>query len=226
MGHITPELFQFLRQLKRNNDRAWFAKNKQRYLEDVQEPVLQFVADVAVGLRKISPNLVADPRPSGGSMFRIYRDTRFAKDKSPYKTAVGIRFPHRSARDVHAPGLYLHLEPGEVFIGAGIWHPDSKTTQKIREAIVDRPVAWKKATRSAPFAGAFELSGDALTRAPRGFDPEHPLVEDLKRKDFIGIRVLDENTATSERFLHSFLAMCKDGVPLVRFLCDALGLPF
>ena len=226
MGHFTPELFQFLRQLKRNNDRDWFAKNKQRYLEDVQEPVLQFVSDVGVGLRKISPNLVADPRPSGGSMFRIYRDTRFSKDKSPYKTAVGIRFPHRSSRDVHAPGLYLHLEPGEVFIGAGIWHPDTKTTTKIREAIVERPAAWKKAVRTAPFNGAFELSGDSLTRPPRGFDTDHPLVDDLKRKDFIGIRVLDENTATSERFLHSFVAMCRDGVPLVRFLCDALGLPF
>jgi uncharacterized protein (TIGR02453 family) len=226
MGHFSPELFQFLRQLKRNNDRAWFAKNKERYIEDVQEPVLQFVADAGVGLRKISANLVADPRPSGGSMFRIYRDTRFAKDKSPYKTAVGIRFPHRSSRDVHAPGLYLHLEPGEVFIGAGIWHPDSKTTTKIREAIVERPAAWKKAVRSAPFATAFELSGDTLTRAPRGFDPEHPLVDDLRRKDFIGIRVLDENTATSERFLHSFLSMSRDGVPLLRFLCDALGLPF
>jgi uncharacterized protein (TIGR02453 family) len=226
MGHITPELFQFLRQLKRNNDREWFAKNKQRYLEDVQEPVLQFVADAAPGLRKISTNLVADPRPSGGSMFRIYRDTRFAKDKSPFKTAVGIRFPHRSSRDVHAPGLYLHLEPGEVFIGAGIWHPDTKTTTKIREAIVERPAAWKKAVDNAPFAGAFELSGDALSRVPRGFDADHPLVEDLKRKDFIGIRVLDEKTATSDRFLHSFLSMCRDGVPILRFLCDALGLPF
>ncbi len=226
MGHITPELFQFLRQLKRNNDRAWFAKNKQRYVEDVQEPVLQFVADAGVGLRKISANLVADPRPSGGSMFRIYRDTRFSKDKSPFKTAVGVRFPHRSSRDVHAPGLYLHLEPGEVFIGAGIWHPDTKTTTKIREAIVEKPAAWKKAVRTAPFSTAFELSGDTLSRAPLGFDPEHPLVDDLKRKDFIGIRVLDEKTATSDRFLHSFLAMCRDGVPLLRFLCDALGLPF
>ena len=226
MGHITPELFQFLRQLKRNNDREWFAKNKQRYIEDVQEPVLQFVSDAGVGLRKISTNLVADPRPSGGSMFRIYRDTRFSKDKSPYKTAVGIRFPHRSSRDVHAPGLYLHLEPGEVFIGAGIWHPDAKTTTKIREAIVERPAAWKKAVYSAPFSANFELSGDSLSRPPRGFDPEHPLIDDLKRKDFIGIRVLDERTATSDRFLHSFVAMCRDGVPLVRFLCDALGLPF
>jgi uncharacterized protein (TIGR02453 family) len=226
MGHFTPELFQFLRQLKRNNDRDWFAKNKQRYIDDVQQPVLDFVSDVGAGLRKISKNLVADPRPVGGSMFRIYRDTRFSKDKSPYKTAVGIRFPHRGARDVHAPGLYLHLEPGDVFIGAGIWHPDGKTTTMIRDAIVEKPAAWKKAVLGPPFTSAYELSGDVLTRPPRGYDPEHPFVEDLKRKDFIGIRVLDENTATSERFLDSFLSMSRDATPLLRFLCDALALPF
>ena len=226
MGHITPELFQFLTQLKRHNDRAWFARNKQRYLEDVQEPVFGFIADAGGGLRKISTNLVADPRRSGGSMFRIYRDTRFSKDKSPYKTAVGIRFPHRSARDKYAPGFYLHLEPGDVFILAGIAHADTKTTTKIREAIVDRPAVWRKAVRTAPFSTAFELSGDSLSRPPRGFDPQHPLVEDLKRKDFVGIRVLDERTATSDLFLSSFLSACRDGVPLLRFLCDALGLQF
>jgi len=226
MGYFTPELFQFLRQLKRNNDRAWFAKNKNRYIDDVQEPVLQFVADVGAGLRKLSPHLLADPRPSGGSMTRIYRDTRFSKDKSPYKTMVGIRFPHKSAGEVHAPGLYLRLEPGDVFIGAGIWRPDTKTTTRIREAIVEGSAVWKKAVHATPFTAGFQLSGDSLTRAPRGFDPEHPLIEDLKRKDFIGIRVLDEKTAMSDRFLHSFLAMCRDGVPLVRFLCNALGLPF
>src|SRR5919197_1365911 len=113
MGHFTPELFQFLRQLKRNNDRDWFAKNKQRYIDDVQQPVLDFVSDVGAGLRKLSKNLVADPRPSGGSMFRIYRDTRFSKDKSPYKTAVGIHFRHERAQDAHAPGYYLHIGPEE-----------------------------------------------------------------------------------------------------------------
>ncbi len=226
MGHFSPEFFQFLRQLKRNNNREWFAKNKQRYIDDVQQPALDFVSDVGAGLRKISKNLVADPRPVGGSMFRIYRDTRFAKDKSPYKTAVGIRFPHRGASDVHAPGLYLHLEPGSVFVGAGIWHPDTKTTTKIRERIVEKPAVWKRAVQTPPFSSAFELSGDSLVRPPRGFDPEHLLIDDVKRKDFIGIRVIDENTATSERFLDSFLSMCRDGAPLVRFLCDALALPF
>jgi uncharacterized protein (TIGR02453 family) len=226
MGYFAPELFSFLRQLNRNNNREWFAKNKQRYLEEVQEPVLDFVEAVAPGLRKISANFVADPRPVGGSMFRIYRDTRFAADKSPYKTHVGIRFPHRAGRDVHAPGFYLHLEPGEIFVGAGIWHPDSKTATTIREAIVERPAAWKKAVHSAPFSKAFRLSGDSLTRAPRGFDANHALVDDLRRKDFIGVKVMDEKTATGDRFLATFLAACGDGAPLVRFLCSATGVAY
>jgi uncharacterized protein (TIGR02453 family) len=178
MSHFTPELFQFLRQLQRHNNREWFAKNKERYLAEVQHPVLQFVSDVGTGLRKISTNLVVDPRPAGGSMFRIYRDTRFSADKSPYKTGVGVRFPVRAARDVHAPGLYLHLEPGNVFLVVGLRQQDPKTTTTIREAILERPAAWRNAARTAPFSPAFELSGESLVRPPRGVDPEHPLIDD------------------------------------------------
>jgi uncharacterized protein (TIGR02453 family) len=226
VGYFTPELFTFLRQLKRNNNRDWFNKNKERYIEEVQQPALDFVASVAPGLRKISPNFVADPRPVGGSMFRIYRDVRFAKDKSPYKTHVGISFGHRAGRDVHSPGFYLHLEPGEVFLGAGIWHPDAKTATSIRESIVERSGPWTKATRSAPFKKDWRLSTDTYVRVPRGFDPEHPLVEDLKRKDFIGIKALDEKTATSARFLDVFLNSCRESAPLVRFLCEAVGVKY
>jgi len=226
VGYFTPELFTFLRQLKRNNNRDWFNKNKERYIEEVQQPALDFVASVGPGLRKISPNFMADPRPVGGSMFRIYRDVRFAKDKSPYKTHVGLSFGHRSGKDVHAPGFYLHLEPGDVFLAAGIWHPDPKTANEIRTSIVERSAAWKKAAHAAPFSKSFRLSSDSLVRAPRGFDPEHPFVADLKRKDFIGIRALDEKTATSARFLETFLKTCGDGSSLVRFLCEAVGVKY
>jgi uncharacterized protein (TIGR02453 family) len=226
MGYFTPELFTFLRQLKRNNNREWFNKNKERYIEDVQQPVLDFVASMAPGLRKISKNFVADPRPIGGSMFRIYRDVRFSKDKSPYKTAVGISFPHRAAKDVHSPGFYLHLEPGDVFIGAGIWQPDTKTAHTIRSSIVERSAAWKKAAHTQPFSKSFGLMEESLVRAPRGFDPDHPFVDDLRRKNFIGIRALDEKTATSARFLDTFLKTCAEGAPLVRFLCEAVGVKY
>jgi uncharacterized protein (TIGR02453 family) len=226
MGHFTPELFTFMRQLKRNNDREWFNKNKERYIEDVQQPALDFIADVAPGLRKISQNFIADPRPVGGSLFRIYRDVRFAKDKSPYKTHVGIHFRHRAAKDAHAPGFYLHLEPGEVFIGAGLWMPDTKTATMIRESIVERSAVWKKAVHSPPFSKSFSLSNESYVRVPRGFDPEHPLVDDLKLKSFIGIRSLDEKTATSARFIETFLTACRDSAPLLKFLCGAVGVAY
>jgi len=226
MGYFTPELFAFLKQLKRNNNRDWFNKNKERYIEEVQQPALEFVSAVGPGLRKISQNFLADPRPVGGSLFRIYRDTRFSKDKTPYKTHVGINFHHRAAKDVHSPGFYLHLEPGEVFVGAGIWHPDTKAATTIREAIVERPAVWRKAVHAAPFSKSYRLSTESLVRAPRGFDPEHPLVDDLRLKDFIGIRDFGEKTATSERFLATFLDACKEAAGLVRFLCEALGVQY
>ena len=120
---FRPELFAFLEELKANNDREWFAANRDRYEEELLEPAMDFIAAFAPKLEKISPNFRADPRPSGGSLFRIYRDTRFSKDKTPYKTNVGIHFRHELARDAHAPGFYLHIGPGEAFAGAGIWHP-------------------------------------------------------------------------------------------------------
>ena len=227
MGYFTPEMFTFLRQLKRNNNRDWFNKNKERYLADVQQPALDFIADVGASLRKISPNFVADPRPFGGSLMRVYRDTRFSKDKTPYKTNIGISFPHRTAKDIHEPGFYLHVQPGEAFLGAGIWRPETKTATAIRQAIVNRPAAWKKAVHAPPFSKSFRISSESsLARPPRGFDPEHPFVQDLKLRDFIGIRELDEKTVTSQRFLETFVAACKDAAPLMRFLCEALGLQY
>src|SRR5918996_1594329 len=131
-----PELFSFLADLRANNDREWFAANKHRYEEHLLEPAMAFVDAFAPRLRKLSPHFRADSRPSGGSLFRIYRDTRFSKDKSPYKTHLGLHFRHERAKDVHAPGYYLHIGPDEVYAGAGIWHPDTDGATRIRESIV------------------------------------------------------------------------------------------
>ena len=133
---FEPSLFKYLRDLKNNNERPWFKANKARYEEELRGPMLRFIEDFAPHLEKISVHFLADARPVGGSLFRIYRDTRFAKDKTPYKTHAGAHFRHVRAKDVHAPGFYLHMEPGNVFMGAGIWHPDNPTLGKIREAIV------------------------------------------------------------------------------------------
>src|SRR5919108_6356028 len=142
-----PELFSFLRDLKEHNDRDWFNANKDRYENDLLEPALAFIEDFGLRLPAISPYLVADARRQGGSLFRIYRDTRFSKDKSPYKTHAGIYFRHELAKSAHAPGFYLHLEPGQVFLGAGIWRPDTEPLAQIRTAIAEDPDRWTSTTR-------------------------------------------------------------------------------
>src|SRR4029450_921750 len=134
-----PELFAFLADLRANNNRDWFAENKQRYEDQLLEPALTFIATFAPHLEKISPHFRADARPSGGSLFRIYRDTRFSKDKSPYKTNLGIHFRHERAKDAHAPGFYLHIGPDEGFAGAGMWHPDTQPANGGRGGIGEEP---------------------------------------------------------------------------------------
>jgi uncharacterized protein (DUF2461 family) len=136
---ITRKLFSFFRDLKNNNTREWFEANKDRYESDVREPLLTFIDSFAEPLYKISPHFRADARKVGGSLFRIYRDVRFSKDKTPYKTQAGVHFRHERSKDAHAPGFYLHLDPKEVFIGAGIWHPDKDALLQIRGALMDPP---------------------------------------------------------------------------------------
>jgi uncharacterized protein (TIGR02453 family) len=221
-----PELFTFLEELRANNDREWFAANKTRYEQHLLEPALDFVEEFAPHLAKISPHFRADARPTGGSLFRIYRDTRFSKDKSPYKTSVGIHFRHERAKDVHAPGFYLHLAPGELFAGGGMWHPDTASAARIRESIAADPVGWRKATRSGAFAKTLELGGDSLKRPPAGFDADHPLIDDLKRKDFFGWARLGEDDVLAPGFVDEYARICRAAAPLQRFLCEALALPY
>jgi uncharacterized protein (TIGR02453 family) len=220
-----PELFSFLADLRANNTREWFAANRDRYEEQVLEPALGFIEAFAPRLAKISPHFRADARPSGGSLFRIYRDTRFSKDKTPYKTHTGIHFRHRSAGDVHAPGFYLHLEPGAVFAAAGIWHPDTGTQRAIRDAIAGDPAAWKRATGGA-FAKTYKLTGDSLKRPPPGYPPDHPLIEVLKHKDFVAETPLTEKTVTDPGFMDEYAGLCRTASPFLRFLCGAAGVPF
>ncbi len=127
-SYFTPSSLKFLRDLAANNERDWFQSNKERYLSLIQEPALQFIADFAPRLAKISTHFVSDPRPQGGSLFRIYRDIRFSKDKTPYKTFAAMRFGHESGGDVHAPGFYLHIEPGNSYAGVGLWRPEAASS--------------------------------------------------------------------------------------------------
>jgi uncharacterized protein (TIGR02453 family) len=225
-AYFTADTLSFLRDLAAHNERPWFQANKERYLASVHEPALQFIADFAPRLAKISPHLVADPRPSGGSLFRIYRDTRFGKDKTPYKTFVAMRFGHEAGLGVHAPGLYLHIEPGNSYAGVGLYRPETALARRIRQAIVDDPARWKRAAHSPAFLGTWTADGETLVRPPQGVDPAHPLLEDLKRKDFIAGAPLDDELITSERLLPEYAAMCKKAVPYMRFLTETVGLPF
>lgn len=220
--YISRASFRFLEDLKANNDRAWFAENKSRYEDDLKAPALRLIEDFAPHLKKLSPHFMATPR----SLFRIYRDTRFAKDKTPYKTAAGIHFRHEQAKDAYAPGFYFHVAPGEVFVALGIWHPPSDALRKIREHILEEGATWKRVSRGKKFTGVYALEGDSLKRAPKGFDPEHPLIEDLRRKDFIGVHHETKTFATSPDLPRALGATFKSGVPFMRFLCDALGVPF
>jgi len=224
--HFTPELFRFLRDLERNNRRDWFEANKNRYLEHARDPMLRFIADFGPRLGKISPRLVADPRPVGGSMFRIYRDTRFSKDKRPYKTACTARFPHEAGKNVHVPGFYLHLGADGVYGGAGIWRPDAPTLAAVRAAIVNDPKGWTRAQSSKGFRAGLEVGGESLKRPPRGIDPEHPLIEDLKRKDHVVFGTMSEKEACAADFLDGFTGFCRTAAPYVRFLTRACGLEF
>lgn len=218
---VTPGLFRFLAGLRQHNDRAWFNANKEQYLTQVRDPLLAFVAAIAPKLRAISPHLVVDPRPSGGSLLRIYRDTRFTPDKKPYKTNAGLFFRLDAGKDVEAPGYYLHLEPGQVFMAAGLWRPSADALRAIRGAIVKDPPGWKRAKRSGLSHGE-----SALKRPPRGFSAEHPLIEDLKRTSFTVGEELTERQACSTAFPNLFVGACRREAPLMKFLAEALGLSF
>ena len=217
---FRPELFGFLRQLRRHNNRDWFARNKQRYEDAVRDPALMFIGSFAPRLNRLSPHFIADPRPARGSLFRIYRDTRFSPDKRPFKTHVGIRFFHASGKDAHAPVFYLHLEPDNCFAAAGVWHPDSSALTKIRMSIVAEPERWAKARRK------LELEGGSLVRPPRGFDPNHRFIEDLKRKGFVASLGLAEDQVYGPGLMRDFAAACRKTLPLVEFTTRALGQEF
>jgi len=224
--YFTPKLFEFLRDLAKHNDREWFKANQGRYEAVVREPALEFINDFATPLKRISEHFVADSRTVGGSLFRIQRDTRFSKDKTPYKPNTGMQFRHFMAKDAHAPGYYVHLQPGECFMGVGLWRPETKVAYAIRERIDADQAGWKRASRGKRFTDVFTIGGDSLVRPPRGYDEDHPFIEDLKRKDFIASTRLTQKAITSDTFMEEFTANCKRATPFMRFLCEAVDVPF
>lgn len=223
---FTPATFGFLRDLARNNNREWFLANKARYEEQLRTPFLNLLGELQAPLARISPHYRADTRSQGGSLFRQHRDTRFSNDKTPYKTWAGARLFHERSRGIEAPVFYLHLQPGGCFAGGGIWHPQSDALKKIREFLADNPAAWKKATQSKAFREHLTPGGETLTRPPRGFDPDHELIADIRRKDFVASAAFDDKLATSAEFKPWLVDTYKRLAPMVDYLCAALELDF
>ena len=216
----------FLNELSDNNNREWFHANKGRYEELVLDRALQFIHAMQDPLADIAPHFVAQATRVGGSLMRDYRDTRFSKVKTPYKTNIGIQFRHEQARDVHSPGYYVHIDPQQVFLGIGMWRPDAEPLRAIRERIAARPAEWMRTTGDGKFRRQFELGGEMLTRPPRGFDKEHECIADIKRKSFIAVRNLDIDACLGTRFQRTVEATFRTGTPYMQFLCKAVGVAF
>ena len=223
---FKPETLRFLNQLANNNNREWFNENKSRYEEQVLDVALNFIQSMHDPLHKIAPNFTAIPKRMGGSLMRVYRDTRFSKNKTPYKTNMGIQVRHEKARDFHSRGYYVHIDPEQVFLGAGMWRPDADSLLAIRQRIAARPAEWERITGGSGFKRHWRLGGDSLSRPPRGFDKEHPLIEDIKRKDFIAVKDLELSDATSPRFQQKVETAFVAATDYMRFLCKAVGVPF
>lgn len=218
---FTQATLGFLDELAANNNKAWFEANKPRYEALVREPALEFITAMAPLLAKFAPHFRADPRKMGGSLMRVFRDTRFARDKTPYKTNIGIQFRHELGKDVHAPGFYLHVARDECFLGAGCWHPEADALGHIRDLIAAQPERWFAVRDQKKFATHWALAGDSLTRPPRGFAADHPAIEDLKRKDFIGLAALSAAEVTGPGLLKLASSRFADAARFMQFLCDA-----
>ncbi|MFA6311208.1 MAG: DUF2461 domain-containing protein [Sterolibacterium sp.] len=223
---FTKATFKFLDELAANNERAWFEANKPRYESLVREPALEFIEAMGPVLGKFAPHFRAEPRKVGGSLMRVFRDTRFSRDKTPYKTNIGIQFRHALGKDVHAPGFYLHVARDECFLGAGCWHPEADALGRIRDLVAAKPERWFAARDDRKFAVHWSLAGDSLTRPPRGYAADHAAIEDLKRKDFIGLASLSAAEVVAPGLVKLAGARFATAAPLMNFLCEALGVQY
>ncbi|MDQ6956658.1 MAG: DUF2461 domain-containing protein [Mariprofundaceae bacterium] len=224
--YFSEDTFTFLRRLGENNNRDWFNAHKDEYEQMVREPALAFIRAMQPELARFAPHFVAVDKKVGGSLMRVYRDVRFGKNKQPYKTNIGIQFRHEVGKDVHAPGFYLHIEAHEVFVGAGIWHPDSETLKKIRTYIDAHPTRWNDAMNDVGFNKAFQMGGDSLKRAPKGYPMDHAMIEELKRKDFIAIAPFMPELILQDDLVGLIGSYFETAEPLMQQLCRAIGVKY
>lgn len=235
-SHFTTAFFTFLRDLAANNTREWFTAHKKSYEQDVKGPLLRFIADLAPRMAKVSRFIEVDPKPVGGSMMRLNRDTRFTKDKSPYKTNAGGMFVHNACGELML-GYRLCMGPdsgrgkgaGQIQAHVGLWEPDGATVEAVRRHILARPREWTAAAGPKALAG-YQWEGESLKRPPKvdgePVPADHPLAPDLMRKSQAAVTTFCERDACSPDFLDAYVASAKAGAPLMRFLCQAVDVPF
>ncbi|HWP81808.1 MAG TPA: DUF2461 domain-containing protein [Bacteroidota bacterium] len=220
---FPKEGIRFLKRLKRNNNRPWFAKHKHEYETHVKLPMQSLIASMQPHFVNFAPEYEFHPRKS---LFRIYRDTRFSKDKTPYKTHVAAHAVLKGdKKGLGASGYYMHIEPGMVYAGAGIYMPESEQLKKIRRAIADRSDEFLSIVEAKPFTRLFrelETKDERLKRVPQGFSPDHPMAEWLRYKHyFVGV-TWPESVCYKADLMKELLKVFQTATPLVRFLNGAL----
>ena len=217
---FTTKTLAFLRALKRNNDRDWFRARKADYERHVRGPMIGLLQQLARDLPTFAPELVSDPRVC---LFRIYRDTRFSSDKRPLKTNVAAHFPSQKFPKGEGAGLYVEVAPQWVWMGGGIYMPSSSELNAIRAAIADDHRRFRRVVTAPAFRRAVgQLSGEKLTRVPRGYVKDHPAAEYLRHRQFIGGREYPADFAVSPRFYSELLTVFRGIAPLVGFLNNAI----
>lgn len=212
---FTRKTLSFLRALKRNNDREWFKARKAEYEAHVRGPMVALLARLAEDFRSFAPELVSDPKVS---LFRIYRDTRFSSDKTPLKTNAAAHFPHRKLRKAGA-GLYLEVAPQWVWIGGGIYSPETHELAAIRSHVDAHHARLRRIVEAKAFVAAVgELHGEQLTRVPRGFATDHPAARYLRFRQFLAGREYPAEFACHARFYSEVLRVFRHVAPMVQFL--------
>lgn len=224
---FRPEAIEFLADLAQNNDRGWFQPRKAEYERLLKEPMEEFVAALAERFAAHRLPLQADPKTS---IFRIYRDTRFAKDKSPYKTHIGASFPwvEGSGGDAsishteHRNGAYFHLQPGENFAGGGMWHASKPLLDAFRQSILDDEQRVRDALEDPAFIAEFGPveSHETLKRVPPGFPPDHPMTDMLRYKDIVFGRRLSDDEVYSPDLPDILARAYATATPVFRFLSN------
>ncbi len=218
---IQKSTIDFLKKIKKNNNRVWFEKNKSLYLtakEDVEKNVDEILAGIRSFDKRISSDLTAKK-----CVFRIYRDTRFAKDKRPYKNNLGASISPGGKMDF-APGYYIHIEPGKAFVAGGMWQPPAPELAKIRQEIDYNSKEFLKIINDKTFKKFFGKldTDDKLVNGPKGYDKEHPMMEYLKLKSFIVVSEIKEKDVLGKNFNKTAIAICKAMKPLNDFLQKAI----